>query len=169
VCKINLEELKKKIPEIFLRVKKDVKGVIGKQRAGLSLGLVEMGMHRGGFIGGMHFYPGTDIVINKTPLKLLIEHQPYEIVWAYTYHVLLQLYINSLGILDEQLCRKMTLRITEKVFKEENHPAVILARNGVESFFPNLKLIYAPPDLRPDGISIEYISTDYNDGYQYHL
>ncbi|MFX0178535.1 MAG: hypothetical protein ACFE85_20160 [Candidatus Hodarchaeota archaeon] len=166
---IKLEELKKKIPEIFVKVKKDVKRVIGKQRAGLSLGLAEMGMYQGGFIGGMHFAPGTEIVINKTPLKLLIECQPYEIIWAYTYHVLLRMYIHSLGVLDEQQCREMTLRITEKVFKEENHPAVILARNGIGSFFPNLKLIYAPPDRRPDGILIEYISSDYNDGYQYHL
>ncbi|MFW9880810.1 MAG: hypothetical protein ACFFG0_47720, partial [Candidatus Thorarchaeota archaeon] len=68
------------MPEIFERVKKDVRRVTGRQRAGLTLGLVEMGMYRGGFIGGMHFSPGTDIVMNKTPLKILLEQQPYEIV-----------------------------------------------------------------------------------------
>jgi hypothetical protein len=63
-------------------------------------------------------------------------------------------------VLIERQCREITLRITEKVFKEENHPAVILARKGIGTFFPNLQLIYAPPDLRPDGIPIEYISID---------
>ncbi|MFX1269510.1 MAG: hypothetical protein ACFFAK_16235, partial [Promethearchaeota archaeon] len=149
--------------------KNDVRRVIGKQRAGLRLGLAEMGMYHGGFIGGVHFAPGTEILINKTPLKLLIEHQPYEIVWVYTYHILLDMYIHSLGVLNEQQRRELTLRITEKVFKEENHSAVILARNGIGSFFPNLKLIYAPPDLRPDGIAIEYICNDYNESYNYYL
>ena len=55
---MNLQDLKKQMPEIFERVKKDVKKVYGRHRAGLSLGLVEMGMYRGGFIGGMHFNPG---------------------------------------------------------------------------------------------------------------
>jgi len=51
------------------------------------------------------------------------------------------------------------------VFKEE-HPAVILARKGIESFFPDLQLIYAPPDLCPKGNYIEYI--DYNESYDYY-
>jgi len=165
VCEINLEELKKEIPEIFAKVKKDVMRVIGKQKAGLRLGLVEMGMNRDGFVGGMHFHPGTEIIINKTPLKVILKSQPYEIVWAYTYHILLGLYIHSLGILNEQQRREMTLKITEKVFKEENHPAVILASNGIGSFIPNLKVLYLPPEPKPDGIPIEYICNDYNEYY----
>ncbi|MFX0156287.1 MAG: hypothetical protein ACFE9Q_17325, partial [Candidatus Hodarchaeota archaeon] len=94
---MNLQDLKEQIPRIFKQVKNDVKEVYGRHRAGLSLGLVEMGMYRGGFIGGMHFPPGTDIVMNKTPLKIILKEQPYEIVWAYTYHILLHEYIHSLG------------------------------------------------------------------------
>ena len=101
---MDLKELKKIMPEIFEKVKKDVKGVYGRHRAGLSLGLVEMGMYRGGFIGGMHFYPGTDIVMNKTPLKIILNEQPFEIVWAYIYHILLHEYVHSLGIINEQQC-----------------------------------------------------------------
>ena len=164
--KINFEEFKKKIPEIFVKVKRDVMKVTGKQRAGICLGLVEMGMYQGGFIGGMHFAPGSDIVMNKTPLKVLIKSQPYEIVWAYTYHILLGMYIHSLGVLNEEKRRVITLKITEEVFKEENHPAVILARKGIGAFFPDLQLIYAPPDMRFGGISIEYI--DYKESYDYY-
>jgi hypothetical protein len=164
---MNLKELKKKMPEIFKRVKKDVLNVYGRHRAGLSLGIVEMGMYRGGFIGGMHFSPGTDIVMNKTPLEIILKEQPFEIVWAYTYHILLHEYIHSLGILDEQQCRVITLRISEKVFKEIEHPAVILAKNGIGAYFPNLPLIYAPPDLSPEGISIEYIHNFDHESYDY--
>ncbi|MFX1379423.1 MAG: hypothetical protein ACFFA4_10055 [Promethearchaeota archaeon] len=165
---MNLHQLKKEMPKIFQKVKKDVKVVYGRHRAGLSLGLVEMGMYRGGFIGGMHFNPGTDIVMNKTPLEIILEEQPYEIVWAYTYHILLHEYIHSLGILNEQLCRTITLRISEKVFKETDHPAIILAKNGIGAYFPNMPLIYAPPDLNPDGIPIEYIHNFDLDSYDYY-
>lgn len=127
-----------------------------------------MGMYQGGFIGGMHFSPGTDIVMNKTPLKILLEQQPYEIVRAYTYHILLHEYIHSLGALNEQQCRELTLKITEKIFNEEDHPAVVLARKGIGAYFPNLQLIYAPPDLPPDGNPIEYIYDFDQESYDYY-
>lgn len=165
---MNLQDLKKQMPSIFEQVKKDVKKVYGRHRAGLSLGLVEMGMYRGGFIGGMHFNPGTDIVMNKTPLKIILKEQPYEIGWAYTYHILLHEYIHSLGVLDEQQCRNITFRISEKVFKQTDHPAIILAKKGIGTYFPNLPLIYAPPDLRRDGIPIEYIFNFDQESYDYY-
>jgi len=156
------------MPEIFEQVKKDVHKTTGKKRAGLSLGLVEMGMHQGGFIGGMHFSPGTDIVMNKTPLKILLKQQPYEIIWAYTYHILLHEYIHALGALNEIQCRTITLRVSEAIFKEADHPAIILAKKGIGTYFPNLNLIYAPPDLKPDGIPIEYIDDFDRGSYDYY-
>ena len=165
---MNLQELKKLMPDIFERIKEDVRRVYGRHRAGLSLGLVEMGMSRGGFIGGMHFHPGTDIVMNKTPLKIILREQPHEIVWAYTYHILLHEYIHSLGIIDEHQCRIITLKISEEIFGDSNHPAIILAKNGIGTYFPNLSLIYAPPDLKPDGIPIEYIDEFDKESYDYY-
>ena len=156
------------MPEIFEQIKKDVRRVYGRHRAGLNLGLVEMGMYRGGFIGGMHFYPGTDIVLNKTPLKIILKEQPFKIVRAYTYHILLHEYIHSLGILNEQQCRMVTLKISEEVFMELDHPAIILAKNGIGTYFPNLHLIYAPPDLRPEGIPIEYVYEFDKQSYDYY-
>ncbi|HUW89545.1 MAG TPA: hypothetical protein VMV43_03415 [Candidatus Nanopelagicaceae bacterium] len=155
---MNLQELKQQMPQIFENVKKDVKKIMGRHRAGLSLGLVEMGMFRGGFIGGMHFHPGTEIVMNKSPLKIILESQPYEIIWAYTYHILLHEYIHSLGVIDEQQCRTITLNISEEIFKDKNHPVLILARNGIGVFIPYLKIVFVPPERRPDGMSIEYVS-----------
>ena len=154
---MNIQELKKEMPDIFETVKSDVKNVLGHHRAGLSLGLVELGMFKGGFIGGMHFHPGHDIVMNKTPLKIIMNSQPYKIVWAYTYHILLHEYIHSLGFIDEQQCRILTLRTSEKIFKDPDHPAIIMARNGIGTYIPTLKLIYLPPERRPDGLVIEYV------------
>lgn len=165
---MNLQELKKLMPKIFEKIKEDVRKVYGRHRAGLSLGLVEMGMNRGGFIGGMHFHPGTDIVMNKTPLKIILKEQPFEIVWAYTYHILLHEYIHSLGIINEHQCRIVTLKISEEIFMDSNHPAINLAKNGIGTYFPNLNLIYTPPDLKPDGIPIEYVYEFDNQSYDYY-
>lgn len=154
---MKLQELKHQMPEIFEKVKKDVRDVLGLHRAGLSLGLVELGMFRGGFIGGMHFFPGTEIVMNKSPLKVILESHTYEIIWAYTYHILLHEYIHSLGILDEYQCREITLKVTEEIFKEHDHPALIIAKNGIGTFIPKLNLIYLPPERKPEGIFIEYV------------
>ncbi len=154
---MDLYGLKKLMPEIFEKVKRDVRKVYKRHRAGLSLGLVEMGMFQQGFIGGMHFHPGTEIVMNKTPLKVILETQPYEVIWAYTYHILLHEYVHSLGVIDERKCREITLRISEEIFKETNHPAVILARKGIGAYLPDLKMVYIPPEQKPEGISIEYV------------
>ena len=154
---MNLRELKRIMPEIFEQVKRNVRSVMGRHRAGLSLGLIEMGMYRGGFIGGMHFYPGTDIVMNKTPLKIILKEQPYEIVWAYTYHILLHEYVHSLGIINEQQCQAITLKISEEIFNDSD-PALIFAKRGIGAYFKDLNILYAPPDLNRQGFSIEYVS-----------
>ena len=154
---MNLRDLKQEMPEIFETVKKDVRKIFGRHRAGLSLGLAEMGMFKGGFIGGMHFHPGTEIVMNTSPLKIILESQPYEIIWAYTYHILLHEYIHSLGVIDERRCRTITLNISEEVFKDNDHPALILAKNGIGVFIPDLKIVFIPPERRPDGMLIEYV------------
>ncbi len=165
---MNLEELKRKMPNIFEKVQGDVKLTLGRHRAGLSLGLAEMGMFRGGFIGGMHFAPGTDIVMNKTPLRKIIKEQSYEIVWAYTYHILLHEYVHSLGVLNEQQCRAITLKISEEIFNNADHPAIVLARNGIGAYFPDLNLIYATPEYRPEGIYIEYVHGFDKNSYSYY-
>ena len=154
---MNLKELKQQMPEIFENVREDVRRILGRHRAGLSLGLLEMGMFTRGFIGGMNFSPGKDIVMNTSPLKKLLETQPDNIIWAYTYHILLHEYIHSLGTIDEWQCKTITLNISEEVFKDKNHPALILAKNGIGSFFPNWQLLYRPPGPRPKGKSIEYV------------
>ncbi|MBN1802637.1 MAG: hypothetical protein JW891_14090 [Candidatus Lokiarchaeota archaeon] len=153
---MNFKDLKEEIPEIFEKVKMDVKRVLKKHRSGLTLGLVKMGMYKGGFIGGLHVSPGTDIYMNETALKILLQKQPQHIVRAYTYHILLHEYIHSLGVLDENDCRDVTLKVSKQLFKKGD-PALILAEKGIGAFFPDLNFIYAPPELNPRGLTVDYI------------
>ena len=155
---MNLSEWKRELPIIFKKVRDDVQQVLDQHRKGLSLGLVDMGMVRGGFIGGMHLHPGTEIIMNTSPLRIILKTQTYEIVWAYTYNILLNLYLKSLGFSDEHFCREATLKVSKAIYKEQDHPAILMAANGIEAFFPNLKLTSIPPDRRTDGMSIEYIT-----------
>jgi hypothetical protein len=165
---MDLNEFKNELVEIFERVKGDVKQVYGRQRAGLSLGLAELGMFKGGFIGGMHFHPGTSIIMNKTPLRLILKDQPHNIIRAYAYHILLHEYLHSLGIIDEEACRLATLKMTEAIFEEQDHPAMIFARKGIGAYFPDLHITYVPPQRRPDGIAIEYVEGFDKSSYSYY-
>ncbi|NHJ20198.1 MAG: hypothetical protein EAX91_04580 [Candidatus Lokiarchaeota archaeon] len=153
---MNLTELKSKIPEIFEEVKKDVKSVLGRHRAGLSLGFADMGITPTNIVGGMYLYPGTEIVLNITPLEIMLKSQSYDIVWAYMYHLLLNLYLKSLGILDEIECKHLTSYVSKEIFKKADHPAIIMAEKGFGYYIPNNKIIYMPPASKPDGISTEY-------------
>ena len=59
------------------------------------------------------------------------------------------------------------LNVSEKIFKEADHPTVLLARNGIGTYFPNLPLIYAPSDLSLD-VPIEYIINFDQESYDYY-
>ena len=154
---MEFEDWRKQLPDIFERVKKDVWDTIKRHRAGLVLGLVEMGMQYGGFIGGMFFSGGTMILMNTTPLRLILPDQPDKNIWAYTYHILLHEYVHSLGFLDENQTRSVTLQISKEVFKDPKHPALIIARRGIGAFIPNLPLIYAPLNFDPRGLKIDVV------------
>jgi hypothetical protein len=154
---MNLAEFMIKLPIIFKEVKGDVMNVLGQHRAGLRLGLADMGMYRGNIIIGLHFHPGTDIIMNTSLIKIITSSLSDEIVWAYAYHILLKLYLKSLGVVDEYQCNKLTLQVSMKIFKKLDHPAVILAENGIGYFIPNLKISYTHPDIRRDEMLIEYL------------
>ena len=145
---MKLEELKKKIPDLFEDVKCDVDKALNRHRAGLSLGFVEMGISNAGFIGGMFFSGGTMILMNSTALRVLINEHTLtdEIVINYVYHILLHEYIHSLGFLNERECRQVTNFVTKETFEDQNHPARLLAENGIGHYFP--KLVYAPGNYR---------------------
>ncbi|MEM3556216.1 MAG: hypothetical protein QXF56_05850 [Candidatus Micrarchaeia archaeon] len=121
------------IPEIFEVVKDAVRRTIKWGRAGLMLGLAEMGGQENFWIGA--FYPvGTNlIVMNKTPLRRITETNP-SLLNYYCFHVLLHEYLHSLGILDEGVARRATYEITRAVFGEE-HVVTEMAKD-IRKFIP---------------------------------
>ena len=154
---MNLQEIRKQMPDIFEKVKRDVNKETGRHRAGLSLGLIEMGMSQEGFIGGMFFSGGTMILMNVTPLRVILDQQPNEIVWGYVYHILLHEYLHSLGFLNEHQCQEITLQISKNIFQDPEHPAIVLATKGIGAYFPNLPMIYAPSDFDANALRIERV------------
>lgn len=160
---MNLKELKKKIPDIFERVKRDVKKVLNRRRAGLNLAFVNMGMSSRGFIGGMFFSGGTMIIMNNKALEVLLREikkdpdQQEDIALDYVYHVLMHEYLHSLGFLDEKSCRDITLFVTKKLGYPKNHPVRQMAEKGIGVYFPNM--VYAPEhyNFKPNPAHLELI------------
>lgn len=153
----------KTFPEIFELVKESVKIVFRKERAGLMLGLSDLGSSHHGFIGA--FYPvGSNIIImNKTPLRNIENTNP-SLMNAYIFHILLHEYLHTLGIIDEELARYMTHEVSKRVFGR-SHVVTEMAAN-FSKFFPNV--IY--PSLgweSPQDFQIELVDNfDYsNAGY----
>jgi hypothetical protein len=129
------KEVKPNLIETFEDVKGVVKKYEGRSRAGLMLGLQEIGATMNGFIGA--YFPNSSniIVINKAPLRRIYETNP-DLLKPYGFHVLLHEYIHSLGFLDEVVTRQKTYDISKKQFGE-SHIITKLSTN-MKQFFPNL-------------------------------
>jgi len=132
---INKDEIKQDLIETFEDVKLAVKKIEGRSRAGLMLGLQELGTSPGGFIGAYFPVSSNIIVINKTPLRRIIDTN-LKLFKPYIFHVLLHEYIHSLGFLDERITERKTYEISKKHFGE-NHIITQLAFD-MKKFFPNL-------------------------------
>ncbi|MBD3227857.1 MAG: hypothetical protein GF329_06685 [Candidatus Lokiarchaeota archaeon] len=135
--------MKKLIPEIFEDIKRRVYDTIGRRRAGLMLGLTELGMIRGIYIGAYHILSSNYIILNKTPLHLL-KDKSKELVYAYLYHLLLHEYVHTLGCADERICRQLTYEISLENFGDDNL-ITYLAGGGMKKLFP--EIIHAPMDF----------------------
>lgn len=129
------KDVKKQFIHIFEEVKDLVRQKEQRSRAGLMLGLQELGSNLNGFIGAYFPVSSNIIVINKTPLRRLIDTNP-KLIKPYGFHLLLHEYIHSLGFLDEQITRQKTYEITRSYYGDQ-HVATQLCTN-IKKFFPNL-------------------------------
>ena len=100
-------------------MKKAEKKSEGKSRAELMLGLQEVGSTTNGFIGAYYPVSSNIIVINKTPIRRIIETNP-DLLKPYSFHVLPHEYIHSLGFFDEHFTEKKTYDITRNYFGEKH-------------------------------------------------
>ena len=127
--------LKKNIIETFEDVKEIVRKSEGRSRAGLMLGLQELGSSLNGFIGAYYPVSSNIIVMNKSPLRRINDTNP-KLFNPYVFHVLLHEYIHSLGFLNERITERKTYQISNEHFGED-HIITQLSIN-MKKFFPNL-------------------------------
>ena len=129
------EKVRNQLIDTFEEVKEVVRQNEKRTRAGLMLGLQELGSSLNGFIGAYYPVSSNIIVMNKTPLRRIIDTNP-QLIKPYGFHILLHEYIHSLGFLDERVTRIKTYEISKKHFGEE-HIITQLSTN-IKKFFPNL-------------------------------
>ena len=150
------------IADIFEVVKEAVWKSARRSRAGLDLGLIEMGNAPNGFLGGFYVSGSNIIMMNETPMKRIQETNP-NLLTPYIFSVLLHEYLHSLGIFDEEAVRSMTYDICCDCFSANN--VVSQITKDMKKFFPNFiypegaPQVEGPVKLVPDfdRSSIRYI------------
>lgn len=150
------------IPDLFEIVKEIVWKNIKRSRAGLELGLAELGNHPKGFLGAYYVSGSNIIVMNETPLRRIQETNP-ELLAPYIFSVLLHEYLHSLGFFDEKMVRDLTCDICCNVFGKKSIIAEM--SEDLRKFFPNLVYPQGSPRINKpvrkikdfDRSSIRYI------------
>jgi hypothetical protein len=121
--------------DIFQLVQYAVQKTIKESRAGLNLGIMELGNESGKYLGA--FYPAGSniIVLNNTPMRRMAETAS-ELINPYIFHVLLHEYLHSLGYLDESSVRLLSFSICSSMLGKD-HPSSKMAQD-IGAFLPNL-------------------------------
>ncbi len=145
-------ENSKTLADIFEVVKVAVWEKQRKSRAGLMLGLANLGNHPQGFFGAFYPVGSNVIVMNKIPLQRIKETKP-ELYKPYVFHILLHEYLHSLGYLNESGVRKIVYEITKDAFGEE-HLATRIAYDTT-LYFKNL--VYPDAAWQPDDMKLELV------------
>lgn len=136
--------------ELFEVVKRAVRQVMGRERAGLMLATADLGNHPGGFLGAFHYMGSNYIVVNRNPLNRLRQDHPQ---WynAYVFHVLLHEYIHSLGTMDEGRTRALAEEVSREALGE-GHLATQMARD-ITPFMPGL--VYPEVGWQPESLVLD--------------
>jgi hypothetical protein len=155
----------KDLVDVFEDVKEAVRKTGGGSRAGLMLGLQEMGSSPDGFVGGYFTLYSNLIVLNKTLLGRIAQTDP-AILRPYAFHVLLHEYIHSLGYFDEETTRRKTYEVSSSVCGK-SHIATEMAQD-MRPFFPSL--VYPAFGFRPrDPGPIELVKGFDRTSYQRYI
>lgn len=140
------------LADMFELVKEVVRKRRGWERAGLMLGLADLGSAPGSMLGGYYTVGTNMIVMNKAPLARVMRTMP-KLYKPYAFYVLMHEYLHSLGILDEDAARRVALGISEEAFGVKHLVSRIAADLG--RFVPFLSW----PDIawRPENVRIELV------------
>jgi hypothetical protein len=131
----DLSEIHQNLIDTFEEVKKVVQKNEKRSRGGLMLGLQEIGASLDGFIGAYYPIASNIIIVNKTPLRRILETNK-ALLKPYIFHVLLHEYIHTLGFLDEETTGQKTYEISKQQFGE--HHIITELSTNIRKFFPNL-------------------------------
>lgn len=121
--------------DIFEVVKEAVEKTLGKSRAGLMLGLADLGGSSQSYLGAYYPVASNIIVMNSFPLKSL-SHSNKQLLKPYVFMVLAHEYIHSLDFLDEQLTRDLTHKTCMQTLGDK-HVATQMAKD-ITQFLPAL-------------------------------
>ena len=140
---------------IFELVKESVKRFLNQHRAGLMLGMANLGMRRGSFVGAFHPLGSNIIVMNKAPFDVALRATDRKVFNAYCFHLLLHEYLHALGYVDEGQVRGLVHRVCGLALGKDS-PATVMAEKGLGFFFP--RVTYFSEAVRiPRGIRIELV------------
>jgi hypothetical protein len=143
------------LAEVFELVKQSVKLILNQHRSGLMLGLANLGIRRGSFVGA--FYPvGSNIIVmNKAPFDVALRTTDKNVFNAYCFHLLLHEYLHALGYLDEEKVRDLVFEVCNLALGKDN-PATVMAEKGIAFYFP--KVTYFSQRIPiPRNIQIELV------------
>ncbi|MCD6312899.1 MAG: hypothetical protein J7L79_03710 [Thaumarchaeota archaeon] len=109
--------------EIFRVVKSAVQEVLKTRRAGLELILADLPSG----VGAMH-QPGSNaIIMNRKYLQALLGSSKTRVeINSHIFFILLHEYLHSLGVLDEEEAKTLSLRVIRETLGED-HPAYKIA------------------------------------------
>ncbi len=122
-------------PAIFGIVKEAVESALGARRAGLMLGIAELGASQRGSVGAYYPAGSNMLVLNASVLKAIEATRP-RLVKPFVFYVLLHEYLHSLGIFDEVEARRTAAWVSAKTFGD-GHAVTDIAFNPSE-YFPRL-------------------------------
>ena len=125
------------LADVFELVKRSVKQFLGRHRAGLMLGMANLGMRRGSFVGAFHPVGSNIIVMNKAPFDVAMRTADKKILNAYCYHLLLHEYLHALGYINEEEVRDLVHRVCSLALGKDN-PATVMAERGLAFYFPKV-------------------------------
>jgi len=125
------------LADIFELVKKAVKQFLGQHRAGLMLGMANLGMRRGSFVGAFHPVGSNIIVMNKAPFDIAMSTTDKKILNAYCFHLLLHEYLHALGYINEEEVRDLVHKVCSLALGKDN-PATVMAERGIAFYFPRV-------------------------------
>lgn len=123
--------------KVFRIVKRDVRKVLGKERAGLGLALSDLPSTLGAYwqVGGNYIVMNESLINAMTGVaKSVTEFN------SYIYVILMHEYLHSLGYIDEMDARRTTAYVVRTVLGTEHH-AYAMSAGDIWTIYPMLKYV----------------------------